>query len=227
MSTRPAPTAPVAAPPPVPEDLGPRLRRARTRAGLTLRGLARSVGVSPSLVSQIETGRVMPSVGTLYAIANALGLLVDDLFSDADREPVRPSGRGARTPEGGLVQRHDARKTIRLAAGVRWERLTPAADNELEFLYVVYDAGAESCPPDLLTRHGGKEYAYIVSGRLGIQIGFDEYVLSPGDSISFDAQAPHRLWAVGRKPAVAIWAVLNRHGDARTREPGRSGPGAT
>lgn len=55
----------------------------------------------------------------------------------------------------------------------------------------------------MLTRHGGKEYAYVISGRLGIRIGFEEYLLGPGESISFDAQAPHRLWAVGRKPAVA------------------------
>src|SRR4029077_11936956 len=61
--------------------IGPRLRQARERKNMSVRGLARYVGVSPSLVSQIERGRVMPSVGTLYSIANELGLVVDDLFS--------------------------------------------------------------------------------------------------------------------------------------------------
>ena len=60
--------------------IGPRLRQARERKNMSVRGLARYVGVSPSLVSQIERGRVMPSVGTLYSIANELGLVVDDLF---------------------------------------------------------------------------------------------------------------------------------------------------
>src|SRR5712692_5195086 len=64
----------------VSKDLGARLRAAREGKGMTVRGLARYVGVSPSLVSQIERSRVMPSVGTLYAIANELGLVVDDLF---------------------------------------------------------------------------------------------------------------------------------------------------
>src|SRR3954466_14883087 len=64
-------------------NLGPRLRVAREQKGMTVRGLARYVGVSPSLVSQIERSRVMPSVGTLYAIANQLGLVVDDLFKAA------------------------------------------------------------------------------------------------------------------------------------------------
>lgn len=196
--------------------LGARLRHARERAGVTLRGLARTVGVSASLVSQIERGRVMPSVGTLYAIANELGLLVDDLFRE---ETARPARRGARrlAAHEGPVQRHDTRKAIRLASGVRWELLTAEPDDALEFLYVVYDVGSESCPDDSLTQHGGKEYAYLISGRLRIRVGFKEFELGPGDSMSFDAQMPHRLWSVGDEPAVAIWAVMNRNGDRRRR----------
>ena len=201
--------------------LGSRLRNAREQKGMTVRGLARYVGVSPSLVSQIERSRVMPSVGTLYAIANELGLVVDDLFRAS---PSRAKGR-EKAPEKessfmdvqNPVITPDQRKTINLADGVRWERLTPVPDKELEFLIVVYNVGAESCPKDALIRHGGKEYAYLISGRLGIKISFEEFELGPGDSISFDAQMPHRLWTVGKEPAVAVWVVLNRHGDTRVK----------
>src|SRR6202158_4691480 len=79
----------------VSNDLGSRLRQARERKGMTVRGLARYVGVSPSLVSQIERSRVMPSVGTLYAITNELGLVVDDLF----KGPVSRTKGRERTPE--------------------------------------------------------------------------------------------------------------------------------
>ena len=95
------------------------------------------------------------------------------------------------------------RKSIKLADGVRWERLTPTPDKEVEFLVVVYDVGAESCPKDALIRHGGNEYAYMISGHLGIKIGFEEFELGPGDSIAFDAQMPHRLWTIGKEPAEA------------------------
>ena len=199
----------------VSKDLGARLREARERKGFTVRGLARYVGVSPSLVSQIERGRVMPSVGTLYTITNQLELVVDDLFRDAGApraERSKVSG-DASDP----VQRGQNRKTIRLAEGVRWERLTPQPDREVEFLYVVYEVGAESCDEDSLIRHGGKEYAYMMSGRLGLRIGFEQFELGPGDSITFDAQMPHRLWTIGKKPAEAIWVVYNRHGDSRTK----------
>ena len=199
----------------VSKDLGARLRKAREGKKFTVRGLARYVGVSPSLVSQIERGRVMPSVGTLYNIANQLELVVDDLFRDADApraDRAKHSG-DARDP----VQRGGNRNTIRLAEGVRWERLTPQPDPEVEFLYVMYEVGAASCGEDSLIRHGGKEYAYMMSGRLGIKIGFEEFELGPGDSITFDAQMPHRLWTIGKKPAEAIWVVYNRHSDNRTR----------
>src|SRR5258707_11283093 len=77
-------------------NLGSGLRKAREKKGMTVRGLARYVGVSPSLVSQIERSRVMPSVGTLYAIANELGLVVDDLFKGS--APGTTRGR-ERAPE--------------------------------------------------------------------------------------------------------------------------------
>jgi transcriptional regulator with XRE-family HTH domain/quercetin dioxygenase-like cupin family protein len=60
--------------------VGQRIREVRLQRGLTLRGLARAVGVSASLVSQIETGKSQPSVSTLYAITKALGISVEDVF---------------------------------------------------------------------------------------------------------------------------------------------------
>ena len=196
--------------------IGPKLRQAREHKNMSVRGLARYVGVSPSLVSQIERGRVMPSVGTLYSIANELGLVVDDLFSGAQPRSKK-SDRTEVTAADivNLVLKSGQRKIIKLADGVRWERLTPTPDKDVEFLVVVYDVGAESCAKDALIRHGGKEYAYMLNGRLGIKIGFEEFELGPGDSIAFDAQMPHRLWTVGKEPAEALWVVLNRHGDSR------------
>jgi len=197
--------------------LGARLKWARERNGVSVRGLARNVDVSPSLISQIENGLVMPSVGTLYAVVNELGLGLDELFQGKPKQVANGQQSSAELVRPSPVRRGNNREVIRLADGVRWELLTPAPDPDLEFLYVVYEPGAESCEKEMLVRHGGMEYAYLISGRLGLRIGFNEYELRGGDSISFDAQSPHRLWTIGDKPAVAIWAVLNRSGDKRTR----------
>jgi DNA-binding XRE family transcriptional regulator len=188
------------------------LRSAREETQTSVRSLARTIGVSPSLISQIETGKANPSVGTLYAIVTALGVSLEQLFSDGD-------GQGdAGTQASGtdnVVLRANDRPSVELASGVRWERLTPSPDPEVDFLYVIYAVGGESCPPDALMRHSGREYGLVLSGRLGATIGFDSYELEAGDSIVADSPTPHRFWTIGDEPAVVVWTVVGRAGDPR------------
>jgi transcriptional regulator with XRE-family HTH domain len=197
--------------------IGSRLRANRTMRHLTLRELARRVGVSPSLISQIETGRSQPSVGTLYAIATELEVSVDDLLFDGDdntRAERRPGALGGRDEHGpsssGPVQRSHNRRAIALDSGVRWERLTTQHDEDVEFLDVLYDVGGASSAAESLTRHAGREYGIVLSGRLGVTLVFEEHVLEPGDSISFASTTPHRLANVGDVPVHAIWCVVGR-----------------
>jgi transcriptional regulator with XRE-family HTH domain len=199
--------------------VGHRLRTERERLGIGLRELARRVGVSPSLVSQIELDRVNPSVSTLYAIVTALGITMSDVFGEQGEERVVQR-------RDGLAESPDTRPVINLASGVRWERLTRESDREVEFLYVVYPVGAESCPEAALTTHGGREYGYVSSGTLGVQVGFERYELGPGGSIAFDSSSPHRLWTVGAEPVHAIWVVIGREADPRTSA-GPSSDGGT
>jgi len=191
--------------------IGGRLRAERERRRISLRELARRVGVSPSLVSQIELDRVNPSVSTLYALVTELGMTMSDVFGD--------SRAGERAPQvssaDGLAERPETRRVINLDSGVRWERLTPHSDREVEFLYVTYPVGAESCPEDALMTHGGREYGYVTSGTLGVRVGFDEYELQPGSSIAFDSSSPHRLWTIGDEPVHAVWVVIGRKADTR------------
>ena len=55
----------------------------------------------------------------------------------------------------------------------------------------------------------------MISGRLGVTIGFEEFEVGPDNSISFDSQTPHRVWTIGGEPVRAIWLVLNRRDDPR------------
>jgi transcriptional regulator with XRE-family HTH domain len=194
--------------------VGSRLREERERRGISLRELARRVGVSPSLVSQIELDRVNPSVSTLYALVTDLGMTMGDVFGDNAQETPRASVWPL--DHKGLATHPDTRRVIDLASGVRWERLTPHSDPEIEFLRVVYPVDGESCPADALLTHGGREYGYVTSGTLGVRVGFDEYELGPGGSIAFDSSSPHRLWTIGEDPVEAIWVVVGRGADARS-----------
>ena len=217
------------------DGVGQGLRSERERHGLSLRELARRLEISPSALSQIETGRSRPSVGTLYAIVSELEMSLDELFG-AQRTAAaaaRASDALARSEDAGapLVQPHDTRKRIELESGVRWERLTPTAEPDADFLYVVYEVGGASSREGTHMRHMGREYGLVLSGRLRVTIGFDdEHELGPGDSIAFESSRPHRLENAGSEPVEAIWFVVGRsQGDARkvaldaAREPA-SGP---
>src|SRR6266699_790214 len=74
-------------------DLGPRLRAIRLARGVGLRELARRLDLSPSSISQIETGKMQPSVRTLYAFAEELGVTVDEVLfaSGPGTTPVEPA----------------------------------------------------------------------------------------------------------------------------------------
>ena len=194
--------------------MGERLRRARQQQGLTLRELAQRLGVSPSMISQIETGRASPSVSTLYSLATELGVSLDELLFNDRRPPATPtSADGRAAPSavaGSLLQRADSRKRIRLASGVVWERLTALSEPDTEFLLVTYEVGGASSAQDDFQRHPGHEWGYVLEGRLEVKIGFEEYILGAGDSVSFDSTIPHRLANAGDVPVHAIWFVHGR-----------------
>jgi transcriptional regulator with XRE-family HTH domain len=205
------------------ETLGPQLRSRREERGTSLRELARRLSISPSALSQIETGKSRPSVGTLYAIVTELELSLDELFAgvaEARRGPssggeeVPTQARGARATARRLHAK-DARSTIQLESGVRWERLTPSADAGADFLWVVYEPGGSSSQGDEFIRHSGREYGLVLSGTLEVTVGFETHELGPGDSISFESTTPHRLRNVGPEPVEGVWLVVGRGGDAR------------
>jgi transcriptional regulator with XRE-family HTH domain len=210
--------------PPLEEDVGPRLRAYREQRGLSLRELARRLGVSPSAISQIETGKSRPSVSTLYSIVSELGMSLDELFG-APKQPAAPPAAAApapRPPRGQKqaerhIQRADSRATIDLESDVRWERLTPGPDHDLDFLFVTYDVGGSSSEGNRSIRHSGHEYGLILSGTLEVTVGFDHYVLGPGDSISFDSTVPHHLTNRGDEPVRGVWVVVGRQDDSRRR----------
>jgi transcriptional regulator with XRE-family HTH domain len=203
------------------DGVGQRLRSERERHGVSLRELARRLEISPSALSQIETGRSRPSVGTLYAIVSELDMSLDELFGSqrSAASAARAADAAGSGEETGatLVQRRDTRKGIELESGVRWERLTPTAEQDADFLYVVYEVGGASSRGGTHMRHMGREYGLVLSGRLRVTIGFDEeHELGPGDSIAFESSRPHRLENAGAEPVEAIWFVVGRsHSDAR------------
>jgi transcriptional regulator with XRE-family HTH domain len=197
--------------------LGPRLRLAREERRLSVRDLARRIGCSASLISQIERGVSVPSVGVLYSLATELDSSLDYLLFGADQgSRASASSAPAVSPASSeIVQRAGGRDIIDLASGVRWERLTPGADARTDFLEVVYSPGGHSTDERRPLRHDGREYGLVLSGTLQANVGFESYELGPGDSIAFDSSTPHEYLNKTGDVVHAIWVVAHS-------EPGRA-----
>jgi transcriptional regulator with XRE-family HTH domain len=195
-------------------DIGRRLAAHRTRRGVRVAELARGVGVTPSLISQIERGQSRPSVSTLFALAEALDVPVDAFFRESARPPAAAQQQGPEDlaaqergrPAGRYVVRKADRATIDIEGGVRWERLTRVTMDHLDFFELIYEPGAESHPRQYT--HPGTEVVLVMTGRLEITVGFERYRLDAGDSIDFPSSMPHRYANPGDVTAHAVTVIL-------------------
>jgi transcriptional regulator with XRE-family HTH domain len=202
------------------DRVGERVATHRKDRHLKVSELARMVGVSPSLISQIERGQSQPSVATLFALAESLEVPVDAFFvkdeapSGQQEEQSKPpvlAGLEATVetppPAQRYVVRADARSAISIEGGVLWERLTPETLPHVDFLELIYEPGAESNPE--LYRHPGTEMVLVLSGRFDIYVGFERYELGAGDSIHFPSSFPHRYVNPTDEVSRAVTVILH------------------
>lgn len=180
-------------------EIGRRLRELRAARGLSLRQLAKEIGASPSLLSQVENGKVTPSVDTLYVLARALGVPVASFFGEA-------ADAGAIDARGAWLVRAGARQRIILQHGITWENLLPHEEAGLRFMEIRYPPGAHS--GDQMLRHPGRDLFVVLDGELTFRVGFAEHRLGPGDSISFADFQPHQLRNAAKGEARAIVCVI-------------------
>lgn len=220
--------------------IGKKLQDARKKQSLSLRELAAKTDVSASLLSQVENEKVNPSVRTLHSLADALSLPIDYFFPTRQKpEESSASKTGKTTPQptiselptqtlpqnganGHAVQdvvasetmpnspilRAVDRPTIELEGNVSWARLTPNKENGLEYMEISYQPGAAS--GERMSHHSGREFLLVTAGELTLDLGFEQYVLYPGDSAIFDSTTPHRLSNQGDGPMFALSIVSNQ-----------------
>jgi transcriptional regulator with XRE-family HTH domain/quercetin dioxygenase-like cupin family protein len=219
------------------QAIGEKLRGIRQERQLSLRELAKKAEISASMLSQIENGKAFPSVRSIYSIAAALAVSVDYFFPDLRNTTTGASGSEIIIPEemtasemreaqinqgfdpiamgsvspaphSSPIVHCESRPTIELNGGVTWMRLTALAESRAEFLEIKYDPGAMSGAH--MSNHEGREFGLILEGVLVVELGFETYPLTEGDSIIFDSETPHRLVNKSSKIMRAIWVVLNR-----------------
>lgn len=163
--------------------IGEKVRSLRLRKKIGLVELGKHTGLSPSLLSKIERGKVSPPLGTLLRIAMVFSVGLDYFFADdRDRHVV-------------AVARRSERKRFPDSVGNRavsyhFECLDfPATDRVSSSYLAEFEAvSAEDAEPHA---HEGHETVYVISGTLLLTIGSREIALEEGDSIYFDSSVAH------------------------------------
>lgn len=195
-------------------NIGPQLRTVRMAQGKSLRSVAAAVGVSPSLLSQVENSKTSPSVSTLYALVSYLGVSLDLLTSNLSQTP---SETGARSDS--VVQRRRDNLKLEMQNGVIWERLADTASGLVDPLLVTYEPGAGSSLDGQVMTHNAAEFGFLIEGSLTLSLDDELYELQAGDSFSFDANRRHRYMNNTLNTARGVWFVLSHDKTAPTTAP--------
>jgi transcriptional regulator with XRE-family HTH domain len=169
-------------------EVGPRLKRLRTRRGITLTVLAADTGISKSTLSRLESGQRKPSLELLLPLADAYQVPLDELVG---------------APEVG-----DPR--IKLKPRVRNGRLVFPLTQQSSGLAV----WKVVVPPEReheLRTHDGYEWLYVLSGQMRLILGEHDITMGPGEVAEFDTRMPHWFGPAGDEP-VEILSVHGTHG---------------
>jgi transcriptional regulator with XRE-family HTH domain len=186
-------------------SIGNRLAELRKEHRYSIRGLASRAGVSASLISDVERGKVEPSISTLKRVADALGTTLTYFFSDPSESSsrvVRASERIAVSAGTKSATTSEARSAMH-TGGVRFELASPEQAENIEAIFGHYEVGASM--GDEPVTHEGEEWGMVLRGRLKVWVGDEIHFLDAGDSIWFPSTIPHRMENVAKEPTEYIW----------------------
>lgn len=163
------------------EQIGPRLRAARLKQGLTLEELATRAGMSSSSLSRLESGKRQANLELLLPLTRELRIGIDELISAAVPDP--------------RVRQNPVRRD-----GVSITALSPQ-NAPVRTYKMAYPPRATMPQPRV---HDGYEWLYVISGQLRLKLGEHDLVLEPGEAAEFDTRVPHSMNGVGPGPAEIL-----------------------
>ena len=174
------------------QGIGARLKQIRLRVGLSQRQLARQSGVANATISQIESGKLNPTVSMLKKVLDGVPLRLSEFFSDEPETADRVFFRAAE-----LTEIADG--------GVSYLQVGANLNNRaIQLIRECYQPGAGTGKHAIT--HEGEECGLILCGRLQVTVGERAEVLRAGDAYYFKSNQPHRFYNPGSEPCELISA---------------------
>lgn len=179
------------------EEIGIRIKSIREEKGLSLDQLSKLTGFDVELLSNIESSKVQPQLGTIIKLSKALDSAFGRIVSGVGDKLYSVT----RKNEQKIVSRSTSRKgRIQLYT---YKSLAPEVKGRhMEALIVQL----EENPEDEMSVHEGEEFIYVLNGTVLLNIGGDKFELEPGDSVYYLSTTPHLIASKSGK--ATILAVL-------------------
>ncbi len=173
-------------------EIGKRLKQIRLRLALSQRQLARQSGVANATISQIEAGKLNPTVSMLKKVLDGIPISLGDFFGDEFETLDRVFFRASELTEiadGGVSFRQVGKNLGNRSIQLIQERYQPGAGTGKHAI-----------------THEGEECGIILNGRLEVTVGDDTAVLAKGDAYYFKSNRPHQFRNIGNEPCELITA---------------------
>ena len=174
-------------------EMGEKLKSFRKTNGLTLKDLAAKVGCTDSYLSQIERGKVSPSIATLKQIADSLNVRIVDFFIDqhSDNDIVTPEDERIV-----ITQKRWKTKICQLVKNVGNKKMQP--------FYTTIQPGGGSKEA---YSHPGEEFGLVLKGELTLTVDGKSYKVKENESFYISSVQPHSWINQGKVPTVVVWVV--------------------
>ena len=178
--------------------LGGRIKGLRQARQLQQRQLAEKSGLTPSMVSQIESGKLTPSLHTLGRLAGALGVPIASLFEAAANGKIQ-------------VSRRSDYPVVSFDGSTEQWAVLGAGLFQGKIRAVVSTLGprARGVKTDkVIIEPGQMKLFYVLDGKVRLHYNGEQHLLEAGDSAYLDGGVSHGWENLGHKAARALWVIL-------------------
>ncbi|MEA4987962.1 MAG: XRE family transcriptional regulator [Anaerovorax sp.] len=175
-------------------NIGNKVKSLRKQKKMSILQLSEKSNVSTGLISQIERELVVPSVVSIWRIAQALDTNISYFFDDEKKN------------DRVIIRKDDHKKIIMNKGNAIYQLLSPDnSDHLIDFVKITLNGG-QIYEKEYLT-HEGEECGFVLSGTLTVQLNGEDYVLHEGDSIYFNSNLPHKYVNFEEEDCISIWAM--------------------
>ena len=179
-------------------SLGARIKALRLGHQLQQRQLAEKAELTPSMVSQIESGRLTPSLNTLGKVAAALGVPIATLF---DGQPPTRIQVSRRKDQPVVSFDGSSEKWTVLGAGL--------FEGKIRAVVSTLEARGKGVTTDkVVIKRGQMKLFYVLDGTVALHYNGEQHELETGDSALLDGGLPHGWENLGTRKARVLWVIL-------------------